>query len=70
VSASFDSVIITVNGFRSLFLNHGTSYGTTAYVSTFAAGTVLDFCAAGHHHGNVFHTGPAAGNPTAWPTRW
>jgi hypothetical protein len=63
-SASFDSMVIMVNGVPiPLFLNHSTLFGTTAYVSTFAAGTVLDFALLVTTTGNVFHSGPAAGNP-------
>ena len=63
-SASFDSMIVTINGIPvPLFLNHATAHGTTASVGTFAAGTVLDFGLQVINTGNVFHTGPAAGNP-------
>ena len=63
-SASFDSMIITINGIPlPLFQNHSTAPGTTASIGTFAAGTVLDFALRVITTGNVFRTGAAAGNP-------
>ena len=61
-SAAFDSLIL-VNGGVPFFPNHATAPGSTVSIGTFAAGTVLDFALMVVNTGNVFHTGPAAGNP-------
>lgn len=61
-AASFDS-LISVNGGAQVFPNHGTLVGTTLDLGFFAAGTPLDIALHVTTTGNVFHTGPGAGNP-------
>jgi hypothetical protein len=63
-AAAFDSILFTINGIPvSLFPDHATAHGATAHVGTFLAGTVLDFGLLVTTTGNLFHSGPAAGNP-------
>jgi len=60
-SALYDSLIL-INKGVPFFPDHATAHGTTLSIGTFAAGTVLDFALLVTNTGNVFHTGPAAGN--------
>jgi hypothetical protein len=61
-SANYNSLIL-VNSGVPFFPNHSTSPGDTFSIGSFAAGTVLDFALMVTSTGNLFHTGPAAGNP-------
>ena len=60
--AGFDS-LISVNNSAFFFPNHATVPGTTFDLGPFAAGTPLDIVLQVIQTGNLFHTGPGAGNP-------
>lgn len=60
--ASFAS-LISVNGGGDFFPNQSTTIGTTVNLGFFAAGTPLDIVLNVITTGDLFRTGPGAGNP-------